>query len=1141
MKKLVTLFVLLLSSIGMSAQNFEVEGIKYSVVSAEDLTVQVTGYNSSYEGDIILNGMVEYEGQNYEVLSIKNFAIYSCKKLISIGDLSACTSIGNNAFYQCGNLTSIGDLSACTSIGNDAFYQCGSLTSIGDLSACTSIGGSAFQYCSSLTSIGDLSACTSIGGSAFYQCGSLTSIGDLSDCTTIGQYAFNNCGSLTSVGDLSDCTTIGQYAFSGCGSLTSIGDLSACTSIGDQAFRECGSLTSIGDLSACTSIGGYAFYQCGSLTSIGDLSACTSIGGFAFSGCGVECVTLPATPPTLTETFCDNGTTFLVPDDALEIYRSADYWKDIRMQIIGQNAQHVWDVQAPVLDGIGQNNLVNVMTLKVSGNIDSEDIMFMRNNMYNLHHLDLTDATIMASDREYASGRKTQANSVGGLYELLRLRSVSLPTSAKSIEGDAFHGCRYLSDVTIPEGIERIDNGSGSSGNPRGAFTACGIKTITLPSSLSYIGRFAFATGDNSNAPKLPLQSIVFNDGLETIGEYAFRNCQNLTSVALPIGLTTIEGSAFDICSTLASVIFPSTLQTIGNKAFSGCPISSVSLPTGLVSIAYQAFKGNNALTELHIPASVESIGENVFNGCSNLKDVYVYVVDPINMNTNTFSSYASATLHVPEQSESTYFRNAQWGQFADIVTFNEPYSYFYISNDYTLPEGKRFTAETQSGAKYFNTGYTQPLGQPNRAQTQSGITFKGNAGSSFTIEGSGDQELGEMNLYNDGTKTAAVIADENLTATGVNFYIPVTGNKWRFFAFPFRVQLQNVTAPGEYVFRRYDGAQRAQQGTTGWAELEAGTEWLEPGVGYIFQSSQSGTLEIHVDNPDFYWHGENKHNELQAYVADNIQHASWNFIGNPLTSYYDINDLSYTAPLTIWNGSSYVAYRPGDDNYQLSPFEAFFVQKPEGSEQPTYEKDYRMGYNGAQQAHSNKVRRHDVEPNDRLLVNLILSDGINADQTRVVFNAKQSADYDLGCDAAKFMSTDVPQLYSLGQDVRYAINERPQGSVNLGFIAPQAGTYTIATTRMDEHVALKDLLMGTTHDLQNGEYTFDTEAGAWENRFVLIPANSVATAITEAEIDQQGTNTVYSLDGKLLPQSDLPQGIVVVKQNSQTKKVVNY
>ena len=124
---------------------------------------------------------------------------------------------------------------------------------------------------------------------------------------------------------------------------------------------------------------------------------------------------------------------------------------------------------------------------------------------------------------------------------------------------------------------------------------------------------------------------------------------------------------------------------------------------------------------------------------------------------------------------------------------------------------------------------------------------------------------------------------------------------------------------------------------------------------------------------------------------------------------------------------------------------------------------------------------------------------------------------------------------------MRYAINERPQGSVNLGFIAPQAGTYTIATTRMDEHVALKDLLMGTTHDLQNGEYTFDTEAGAWENRFVLIPANSVATAITEAEIDQQGTNTVYSLDGKLLPQSDLPQGIVVVKQNSQTKKVVNY
>ncbi len=431
-------------------------------------------------------------------------------------------------------------------------------------------------------------------------------------------------------------------------------------------------------------------------------------------------------------------------------------------------------------------------------------------------------------------------------------------------------------------------------------------------------------------------------------------------------------------------------------------------------------------------------------------------------------------------------------------------------------------------------------MGQRNSPQTQSGITFKGNAGSSFTIEGSGDQELGEMNLYNDGTKTAAVMADENLTATGANFYIPVTGNKWRFFAFPFRVQLQNVTAPGEYVFRRYDGAQRAQQGTTGWAELEAGTEWLEPGVGYIFQSSQSGTLVIHVDNPDFYWHGENKHNELQAYVADNIQHASWNFIGNPLTSYYDINDLSYTAPLTIWNGSSYVAYRPGDDNYQLSPFEAFFVQKPEGSEQPTYGKEHRMGYNAAQQQHNAQARmKRDVNP-ERRLVNLVLSNGTDEDRTRVVYNAKKSADYELACDAAKFMSSDVPQLYTVDRDVRYAINERPQGSVNLGFVAPQAGTYTIAASRMDEHMVLKDLVMGTTHDLLNGAYTFDTEAGAWESRFVLMPANTTQGIENAATADDgQGAKTVYGLDGRQLPQSDLPQGVVVVKQGSQAKKVV--
>ena len=836
----------------------------------------------------------------------------------------------------------------------------------------------------------------------------------------------------------------------------------------------------IGNLSACTSIGNSAFQGCSSLTSIGDLSYCTSIGASAFNGVVAVLTISNNTPPTLSGVPAAAGTTFIVPAAALETYRGAEYWSDIKFQIIADNAVTSYDVNAPVLDGVGASNLTNVMSLKVTGDIDSEDIMFIRNNMVNLHHLDLTNANYKASDAEYASGKRTADNSVGGLYGLLRLRSVKLPTSAKSIEGDALRDCSYLTDITIPEGIERIENGSGS-----GAFTGCPFTSITLPNSLTYIGIAAF-------------QGLGF------------------TSVDLPEGLVEIGTNAFESCSNLTSVTFGPNLKTIGSSAFQNCTqLSTLSLPTSLVNISNQAFQYNSALTELRIPSSVESIGASAFAGCSNLRDVYVYVVDPIAINTNTFSTYAAATLHIPQQCENTYFRNAQWGQFLNMVTFNEPYSYFYAKNDVVLNEGERFDA-VEGGE----------------------IDFTGNAGSSITIEGSGDQALGDMDIYTDNTSSASVIADENLTANRLRFHIPVTGNQWRFFCFPFRVALANIIAPGSYVFRRYDGEQRAT-GSTGWAELPSGTTHLEAGVGYIFQTNQSGTLKVTIENPEFYWHGNSLTNVLTAYAAQNDQDASWNFVGNPMTNYYDIDDMGYSAPLTIWNGSSYVAYRPGDDNYQLSPFEAFFVQKPGNGNDPTYTKGHRMSYNAAHAAHSKKAKApHRLEGDSRYLLNLVLSNGTDEDQTRVVFNENTSKNYEMECDAAKFMSSEqVPQLFSVFGETRYAINERPKGEVMLGFKAPAAGSYTLRAERMDTPVAVKDLVTGITHELANGEYTFESEAGTFENRFVLMAAGGT-TAINGIQDNSTETESVYTLDGKLLPNGSA-SGIHIIRRGNDVQKVI--
>ena len=1011
MKKLLFLFVLLLGSIGMSA--FEVDGIKYNeLTTSPDYTVVVTGYNADYEGGLVLNGTVDYDNHTYKVVSIGN-SFNNCSKTITVNDLPYCTSIGAYAFSFCSSLTSIGDLSACTSIGNNAFYQCSSLTSIGDLSACTSIGTQAFYGCSTLTSIGDLSACTSIGDEAFYYCSSLTSIDDLSACTSIGVRAFYSCRSMTGI-----------------------------------------------DLSACTSIGSSTFYNCSSLTSIGELSACTSIGSNAFNGTLIESITLPATPPTLTGAICDNGITFLVPASAVATYRAADYWSDIKMQVISKDAQHTWDVTAPVLTSIGADQFENVMTLTVSGNIDSDDIMYMRNKMSNLHHLDLTDVTIVACDKEYYSGFRTSDNSVGGFFDMIRLRTVKLPTSAKVIEANAFSRCTYLSEVTIPEGIERIADG-------------------------------------------LRVNSTLYA---------AFGSCRALKAIELPEGMTSIGSSAFS-GSGLQEVAFPSTLTAIGASAFNGCPLVSVSLPEQLVTIGKQAFGSNSSLKELRIPSSLESIGAEAFSSCSNLKDIYTYTVQPININSNTFSTYAAATLHLPEQGFNDYYASPTWGQFPILSAFNEPYKYFYISDDFVLLSGKRFDT---------------PEGED--------LDINAHAGSSITIEGETNQEVGNIDIHDDGTSGASIIPDNNLTAKTVTFHLQVGANKWRFFCFPFRVYLNKVQAPGAYVFRRYNGSNRAL-GNSGWESLPIETEYLEAGVGYIYQCNNAGTLKITVSTPDFSWATSSKTNTLTAYAAANDQDASWNFVGNPMTNYYDIDDMHYDAPLTVWNGTSYVAYRPNDDNYQLQPFEAYFVQKPNDSSVPTYDKDKRMGHNAAEAKHNNKVaaaaRRMAPGKHDRHLLNLVLSNGEQSDQTRVVFNEKKTAGYERECDAAKFMSMEqVPQLYTVEQQTQYAINERQQGSVQVGFTAPKAGSYTLKAERMDMPMVLKDAVTGITHDLNNGEYTFESEAGTFNQRFMLMPAVE-PTGIETIKATAEADNPAYLLDGRRAENG--AKGVVVEKG----KKVV--
>ena len=1142
--------------------------------------------------------------------TIESQAFLNCSKLQSVGDLSSCTTIGEGAFNSCYSLKSI-DISNCNSLNGDVFSDCTRLEEVKlskqlnqikwntfngctnlkniDLSNCTSIGGNAFAECRSLTSVGNTALLSSIEGYAFSNCANLTNI-DLSNCTFIGEWAFRGCPKLSNI-NLSKCKLLENYAFIECTELTEV-DLSSCSSLAYGIFAYCSKLKTVKgienittipanafantgietlSLPLCTTIQEGAFRGCTQLKSI-DIPVCQSIGMNAFASCSrLESVSIPNTIKSLGYK-CFNGNTSLtlyaknvpaldrypgnmaetdtlalgknvliiVPEESLAAYQAADVWNTMSERIFPLGTQFDYDVEATaqastsgLQKAIGEKNLRSVVTLKVKGSINSYDIMVMRNKMDNLHHLDLSDADIKSNSYDYYTGFSTQDDILDphSFADLDKLLTVKLPKSVKYIN-QAFNNCSQLRSVEMPENLicvgDTLDNEWSMGGE---AFSNCTNLEYIIFHNCEKIGGSAFYQCNS-------LQEITLPKNLKHVGSYAFSQCSQLKDIILPSEVETISYHAFEYCNNLASIQFPPSLKRIESYAFSGCSkLSSINLP-GLTSISENTFNGCSNLTEVKLPSTLERIGDNAFSSCDNLNKVYTYTVLPINIDQNTFTNFKATTLYVPTQSYDNYYWSTQWGQFKEIKEFDEPYTYIYLDNEFTLE--KRFE------------------GTPD-------INIKNNG--ALTVNGKDNQNAGEVTVKGDGNSSAGtLITDGNLDAKKLRFDITVNANQWYFFSFPFDINLADIKTPGKYVFRKYNGSLRADQGTGGWVDLASDETTLKQGVGYIFQTAQSGNLTLRVTKEKFgKLDANNIVKDLSSYPSADEQNASWNFIGNPQISYMDAASLGYDAPITYWNGNSYEAVRPGDDEFALQPFQAFFVQKPVDVSNIEFKAEDRItkseSINKQNNARARRIGRG-INP-ERLLINLTLSDGNHTDKTRVVFNDKKSQAYELDCDAAKFAAiNDAPQFYTIEAKAgNLAINERPMGSVKLGFAAKKAGNFTISAKRMDQPMLLQDNQTGATYDLTEGDYQFASNAGTFENRFVLVPSRGTTgiadivkkTGInimpTDAGINLNGVDgkkvTIYAADGTMLASRtfdgmlNLMKGVYIVKIDNLSTKVM--
>ena len=208
------------------------------------------------------------------------------------------------------------------------------------------------------------------------------------------------------------------------------------------------------------------------------------------------------------------------------------------------------------------------------------------------------------------------------------LTLVTIPDSVTTIGDDAFSGCDGLTSVAIGNGVTTIGDC---------AFSECdGLYSVTIPESVTTIGYYAFyrcydltsivVDADNANYcsengvlfskdktslicfPAGKSGAYVIPDTVTTIGDYAFYECDGLTSITIPDSVTFIGDLAFCECSGLTSVTIGNSVTTIGDLDFAWCEsLTSVTIGNGVTTIGDSAFAWCESLTSIVVDEDNEN------------------------------------------------------------------------------------------------------------------------------------------------------------------------------------------------------------------------------------------------------------------------------------------------------------------------------------------------------------------------------------------------------------------------------------------------------------------------------------------------------------------------------------------------------
>ena len=462
--------------------------------------------------------------------------------------------------------------------------------------------------------------------------------------TSIGEKAFDNCNRLYSISIPNSVTSIrrGAFTFSG---LVAVTIPASVTSLGEHAFEGCWSLTNVNLSEGLKSIGEWAFAHTGLFT-VTIPNSVESIGEWAFSGCSDmhsmkvkkgnthydshnDC---NAIIETATNTLIAGCLNTIIPNS---------------VRVIGPNA--FWGCR--------------MTSLTIPEGVTMLDRAAL-SCCYNLQTITLPKSVTTIGEFAFSSCES--------------LTSIDLPEGITSIGNDAFMSCLNLSSIIIPKSVTSIDGM---------LFTGCRnlVSIIVRERNAHYDSR------DNCNAiietatNKLIAScknTMMIPKSVRVIGNAAFDQCVDKTSITIPEGVTQIEDYAFNDCQGFRSVIIPDGVTSIGDAAFRGCRnLTSVSIPNSVTHIGESAFDCCVSLPSITLPKNLTTIGEGILYNCDMMEAVHCQGTIPPKVVINKSEGHANLStwrfekpkqtaktiLYVPKGAKDAY-RSAEYWKNYEIV-----------------------------------------------------------------------------------------------------------------------------------------------------------------------------------------------------------------------------------------------------------------------------------------------------------------------------------------------------------------------------------------------------------------------------------------------------------------------------------------